>query len=329
MSIETSATAMATQQHSAHVDRELQKQKVAKLFKLAEKYGVIKKGWTCINYMQHAAERHGWESTCISGPKGTLKSNLLMQHGYAIYGDMNLVREHLITNQKKLLELMEKAIDNEICIPWVGVDDIAALFPKSLYFTHRKLYSKLQAAWETSRTVFANFEFSCVLKRKVAGFILEDITGDIKTYNPVFVGDTPIKCHYDYRRWLWLRNIKDPTTDIAKLITVEDIPFPATPDAFKFDKELSTGIYYAGGKPFKGEDFFVNHAKLPGLPTEDFKVYWDQRLSIAKESFRDFASILDEKPKEKESKAKLTPEERSAQAFKAAQARWNNEHTQE
>ena len=321
------AITQAVAQHQNNIDKELQKIKVAKLFQLAEKYGVIKRGWTCINYMQHAAERHGWESTCISGPKGTMKSNLLMQHGLAIYGDMNLVREHLITNQKRLLELMEKAIEKEICIPWVGVDDIAALFPKSLYFTHRKLYSKLQAAWETSRTVFANFEFSCVLKRKVAGFILEDITGDIKTYNPIFVGDTPIKCHYDYRRWLWLRNLKDPTTDIAKLITVEDIPFPATPDAFKIDKQLSTGTYYAGGKPYIGQDFFLNHAKLPGLETSDFKIYWNERLNIAKESFSDFASILEDAPK-KTDKQKLTPEQRSEQATKAAQARWGNKQAE-
>ena len=312
-------TAVMTEtEHHRAVNKELHKLKVAKLFRLAQKYGVVQNGWSCINYMQHAAQRHGWESTCISGPKGTLKSNLLMQHGLAIYGDMNTVREHMVTNQKKLLELMQKAIDKEICIPWVGVDDIAALFPKSLYFTHRKLYSKLQAAWETSRTVFANFEFSCVLKRKVAGFILEDITGDIKCYNPIFVGDTPIKCHYDYRRWLWLRNIKDPTTDIAKLITVEDIPFPATPEAFTIDKELSAGTFYCGGKAYKGEDFFKNVAMLPGLSTSDFKVYWSERLNIAKESFRDFVSILEDTP----TKRKLTVEERSRIAKENGSGKW-------
>lgn len=313
--LETPQTTVAETQHHASVDKELHKLKVAKLFRLAEKYGVIHRGWSCIDYMKYAAMRHGWESTCISGPKGTLKSNLLMQHGLAIYGNMNEVRAHLVTNQKKLLQLMEYAITNEICIPWVGVDDIAALFPKSLYFTHRKLYSKLQASWETSRTVFANFEFSCVLKRKVAGFILEDITGDIKCYNPVFVNDTPIKCHYDYRRWLWLRNLKDPTTDIAKLITVEDIPFPATPEALNWDKELSTCTYYSGGQAYKGADFFINKAKLPGIVTSDFKLYWNERLAIAKESFHDFVSILDDT---KVKQSKLPKTETSSMAVNEA-----------
>lgn len=313
---------------SDHIRKETQKPKVAKLFKMAEKYGVITPGWSCIDYMRWAAQRHGWESTCISGPKGTLKSNLLIQHGLAIYGNIETVRDHLVTNKKKLLDLMQYAIENEICIPWVGVDDIAALFPASLYFTHRKLYSKLQGAWETSRTVFANFEFSCVLKKKVASFILEDITADIKCYKPVFVNDTPIKCHYDYRRWLWMRSVKDPTRDIAKLITVEDIPYPATPDAFKIDKELSTGTFISGGKEYKGLDFFQNRACLHGVSTEDFKVYWNERLNIAKDSFKDFTSIMEE-PDPKQAKVKLTPEQRHEQAIKAANTRWNKNNSED
>lgn len=291
------------------ISREIRKAKVAKLFKNAVKYGVIKKGWSCVDYMRYANERNGWESTCISGPKGTLKSNLELQHGYSIFQDMNLVRKHFVTKRKQLVDLMQYAIDNEISIPWVGVDDIGALFPKSLYFTHRKLYSKLQSSWETVRTVMNNFEFSCVIKRKVAGFILEDITGDIKTYDPIFVGKTPIKGHYDYRRWLWLRNLKDPTTDIAKLIQVEDTVFPATPEAFKIDKELSTGTYYINGQPCKGKDYFETQLHLIGLPTPDFKSYWGNRLALAKESFHEFASIMEDKKIDE--KPKLSPEERS------------------
>jgi hypothetical protein len=289
-----------------HIQRELQKAKAAKLFRIAEKYGVIHRGWSCVDYMRFANKRHGWESTCVSGPKGTMKSNLLMQHGLAIYGNMDAVRDHFVTTRKKLLDLIENAINNEICMPWVGVDDIAVLFPKSLYFTHRKMYSKLQSAWETVRTVMANFEFTCVIKRKVAGFILEDITADVKCYDPIFVNDTPIKCHADYRRWLWLRNLKDPTTDIAKLITVEDIPFPATPDAFKIDPELKSGIFYSGGEKYIGEDFFKNRACLCGIETGDFKKYWTDRLGLAKTSFHEFASILEE-PAPKQKRLPLEP----------------------
>jgi len=293
------------------INREVQKAKVAKLFQTAIKYGVIRPGWSCIDYMFYAAKHHGWESTCISGVKGTLKSNLLLQHGNAIYKNMNETKAHFVTKRKQLLNLMEYAIENEISIPWIGVDDIAALFPKSLYFTHRKMYSKLQASWETVRTVMNNFEFSCVIKRKVAGFILEDITGDIKCYNPVFLDHSDgrsecVKGHYDYRRWLWLRNIKDPTTDIAKLIAVEDIPFPATPDALQYDPELKEGTFYSGGNKYKGADFFLNHACLTGIYESDFKQYWNERLNLAKHSFHDFASILEDADS-KQSKTKEKP----------------------
>jgi len=278
------------QDRQDRVAHELRKGKVARLFALAEKYGVIKRGWSCIDYMRDSVKNYGWESTCISGPKGTAKSNLMLQHGKAIYGDMQKTKKFTVTKRKELLDHMEYAIDNELRIAWIGVDDIAALFPKSLYFTHRKLYSKLQATWETVRTVMNNFEFSCTLKNKVASFILQDITGDIKCYNR----KGEIKSHYDYQRWLWLRSIKDPTQDIAKLIRVEDIPFPLIPEAFSLDASLRTAKYYCGGKEYVGEDFFRNKAKLTGISREDFKDYWNNRLGLAKESFKDFKDIFEE-----------------------------------
>jgi hypothetical protein len=282
------------------MSRELRKKKIQRLFQFAEKYGVIKRGWSCIDYMFDAVKNMGWESTCISGPKGTAKSNLMLQHGKAIYGDITTARGHVVVKRKQLLDHMEYAIDNELRIPWEAVDDIGAIFPKSLYFTHRKLYSKLQSAWETTRTVFNCFEFSCTLKRKVAGFIMEDITGDIKTYNRC--GD--LKSHYDYRRWLWMRNLKDPTSDIAKLISIEDIAFPLIPEAFELDKTFTTQKYYIGGIEYAGEAFYREHAMLTGISREEFKGYWNDRLEIAKVSFKDFKDILEEpEPKQK----KLTP----------------------
>jgi hypothetical protein len=168
--------------------------------------------------------------------------------------------------------------------------DIAALFPKSLYFTHRKLYSKMQSSWETVRTVMNNFEFSCTLKNKVASFILADITGDIKCYNR----SGEVKSHYDYQRWLWLRSIKDPTRDVPKLIRIEDIPFPLIPEAFELDSSLKSGKFYSGGKEYKGIDFFKKHACLTGIERSDFKEYWNRRLNLAKSSFREFTSIFEE-----------------------------------
>lgn len=314
------------------INKELQKSKVARLFAQAIKYGIIRPGWTATDYMIYAAEHNGWESTGISGTKGTLKSNLLIQHGLAIYQNIATVRKYFVTRKKTLLDLLWYAIDNELTIPWLAVDDIAALFPKSLYFTHRKMYSKLQSAWETVRTVMHNFEFSCVIKKKVATFIMEDTTGDIKTYDAVWMdhpvsGAKPevIKSHYDYRRWMWLRSLKDPTKDIAKLIAVEDIPFPATPHALANDPEFNCDArFHCGGIEYRGKQaqaFYRDRVRLRGLDPQLFSQYWDDRLKLTKDSFSDFASILDE-PVHPEPKQKLTPEQRSEQASNAAKARW-------
>jgi hypothetical protein len=101
------------------ISNELRKSKVAKLFKLASKYGVMQPGWSCIDYMRKAVKDMGWESTCISGPKGSAKSNLMLQHGKAIYGTMELVNKYTVTERPQLFSLMQEAIDNERRIAWI------------------------------------------------------------------------------------------------------------------------------------------------------------------------------------------------------------------
>jgi len=281
--------------------------KIKKLLDIAQKYGVVKKGWTAADYMREAVKNYGWESTAITGPKGSAKSNLLMQRGFSIYENWDEVQHHTITTREPFMDLLEKAIEEQVRIPWVGVDDIATIFPKSLYFTDRKLYSELQSSWETLRTVMSNFDFTATRKNKVATFITNDITGDIITYNR----HGEIIAHYDYRRWLWLRNLKDPTEMVAKLIAIEDIPFPLTPDSFKLDKVLREGEFIVGGVSYKGERFFIKKARLTGVPRTEFVKYWNNRLTLASDAYHRFKKII-EKTKRKEEKQPLTAAERSA-----------------
>lgn len=294
--------------------------KVKRFFDLAVKYGVVKRGWTATDYMRHAVKNFGWESVGITGPKGTAKSNLLMQRGFSIYGKWEIVRRHIITEREPFLDLLEEAIEEQNRIPWVGVDDIATLFPKSLYFTDRKLYSELQSAWETLRTIMSNFDFTATRKNKVATFITNDITGDCITYNRR--GD--LLSHYDYRRWLWLRNLKDPTEMVAKLIAVEDVPFPLTPEAFAISKELSEGEFIVGEVVFRGESFFKDKSRMMGVPRQEFKDYWENRLGLASNAYHRFKDIIEEtKRKEKKKKKGETEAEISAKARKASLARWS------
>lgn len=289
------------------IEKTARRAKIKKLMDIAVKYGVVKRGWTASDYMRDAVEQMGWESTAITGPKGTCKSNLLMQRGFSIYQDWDIVREHTVTESQQFMTLLETAIEEKVRIPWVGVDDIATIYPRSLYFTDRKLYSELKSSWETVRTVMSNFDFTATRKNKVASFITEDITGDIITYNR----QGEIIGHYDYRRWLWLRSLKDPTEMVAKLIAIEDIPFPLTPDSFKLDKILREGEFIVAGQIYKGEEFFKQKARLMGVPRPEFVKYWDNRLALARNSYHRFKKIIEATQRRKELglKETLTPSE--------------------
>ena len=284
------------------IDRISRQAKVKRFLDLAVKYGVVKRGWTAVDYMKDAVKNYGSENTGITGPKGSAKSNLLMQRGYAIYEDWDLVREHTITELEPFLSLMENAIAERTRIPWVGVDDIATIFPRSLYFTDRKLYSELKSAWETTRTVLSNFDWSATRKNKVASFITDDITGDIITYDR----RGEIVAHYDYRRWLWLRDLKDPNEMVAKLIAVEDVPFPLTPDSFKISPILREGTFNSGGVEYHGEEYFRDRLRLCGLPRAEFVKYWDKRLGLADNSFHRFKKTIAEAIVKKQAKNALS-----------------------
>lgn len=283
-------TQVAVEVPQQRIMAELRKRKVAKLFQIAEKYGVVKRGFTAIDYLLDAIKNYGWESTAIIGLKGHGKSNLMLQRGLAIYQDRTALKQHTVTRREQFLDLMEGAIDSKTRIPWMGVDDIATIFPSSLYFTHRKIYSELKSDWETVRTAVNCFDFTCTRKNKVALFILEDITGDIICYNRI----SDILSHYDYRRWLWLRSLKDPTRMVAKLICIEDIPFPLTPDAFRISKVLREGKFIVGGTEYVGEAFYAERARLTGISRIDFNEYWDERLDLAQQAWKRFRKIVEE-----------------------------------
>ena len=260
--------------------------KARKLLEFAIKYGVVKLGWTATDYMRYAIENYGWESTGITGLKGSAKSNLLIQRGYAIYKDYKKVFAYMFTTIDHFLALLETAIETKQRIPWTGGDDIATLFPRSLYFTDRKLYSELKSAWETTRTIISNFDWTATRKNKVASFITDDITGDIITYNRV--GD--LYAHFDYRRWLWQRDFKDPNEMKAKLIAIEDTRFPLTPDALLHDSLTGT-TYLICGVVYSGKDYF-ERADLGGVTRDSFIDYWDHRLELANASYKKFKKII-------------------------------------
>ncbi len=194
-------------------------------------------------------------------------------------------------------------LDTHERIPYLGIDDIGAHFPSSMYFTDRKLYSHLKASWETLRTKINCLDFTVTRKNKVADFILEDITGDMICFDR----RGEVLSHYDYQRWMWLRDLKNPKRMIARLIRVEMIPFPLLPESFDLCAELKTGKYVCGGKVYEGEAFFKERACLTGVPREEFVTYWENRLALADKATADFR--IDLEIEEEERKLKLAKRE--------------------
>jgi hypothetical protein len=281
------------------IAQQLAKPKVSKLFSQALKYGIIQLGWSGVDYLRASKDNYGWESTAICGIKSSAKSNLMLQRGYAIYQDWETVKKYTITEKEQLLEVLE--IKDRI--PWLGIDDIAAHFPSSMYFTDRKLYAHLKSSWETLRTKFNNLDFTVTRKNKVADFILDDISGDIICYDR----RGEILSHYDYQRWFWIRDYKNPKRMIPKIIRVEEIPFPLLPESFDLCAELKTGKYLVGGEWYEGEKFFRERACLIGVPRQEFIDYWEHRLHLADRATGEFKADLE--IEEQERKLKMAKRE--------------------
>jgi len=276
---------------------------VRKLFQASVRYGVLHLGYSLVDYLRHAIDNYGWECIPIGGVKGEAKSNLLLQTGYAIFEDWDAVHEYTVMEPEDFLNILDQRGRH----PWVGWDDITAHLPRSLYFTDRELWAELQKNWALYRTKMNCFVCTAPRKNRIATFILEDITGDIICFNRVGLD---IKSHFDFQRWMWQRDLKDPKSMVARPIQVESIPFPLTPDAWKIDKEMQAQKIRIDGVTYSGADFYEK-VSLMGVPRREFKKYWKRRIELADKASADFRELLGMRTKKENPKVK------------AANARWD------
>ena len=124
---------------------------------------------------------------------------------------------------------------------------------------------------------------------------------------------------------------------IAKLIAIEDVPFPLIPEALTHDKEITDHETIIGGKPWKGADFFIHKIRLTGISREEFIKYWNERLDITKTAYGEFEDLMKEREEEQkkleEKKVQIKPIEdtpeakdgRSKLAKELAMRRWHPE----
>jgi len=220
--------------------------------------GYIVEGWYIEDYCRDAIENHGWESLCIWGPKGSLKSNLMLQLGYLIYKDWDLVLNHVVFRPRDFIRITE----GEGRIPCIMWDDIGVHLPRTLYFTDRKLWSRLKSNWDAFRPKLSVFLCTTPRKEKVASFIIDDLSGEVLLGKRV--GEVLIN-KYDFQRWLWQFDFIKPTKSRFSMVQVEKEPLPGTP-------KLSYGL----------KDKLER--VLPGIPTDVFQRYYAERIELANEA---------------------------------------------
>jgi len=290
---------------------------VKKLFGAAVRYGVVHLGYTFVDYLRHAIDNFGWECVPIGGVKGEAKSNLLLQSGYAIFKDWETVHEYTVMEPEDFLNILDQRGRH----PWVGWDDITAHLPRSLYFTDRELWAELQKNWALYRTKMNCFVCTAPRKNRIATFILEDITGDIICFNRVGLD---IKSHYDFQRWMWQRDLKDPKRMVARPVQVESIPFPLTPGAWKIDKEMQAQKMTVNGETYRGGDFYEK-VSLTGVPRKEFRKYWKRRIALADKASASFRELLGMRNKKKQPPP--PPSEVSEAGRKLVSKRWHKNDT--
>lgn len=260
------------------------------IFSSAIKLGVVRPGETLVEYLRYAINNYGWECIPIGGKKGDAKSNLLLQCGYSIYENWEAVHQHTVMEPESFLNLLEDSFHHRI--PFVGWDDITVHLPRSLYFTDRDLWAELQKNWASYRTKMNCFMCTAPRKDRIASFVLEDITGDVICYDRI----KDIKSHYNFNRWMWQRDFKDPKNMRAAPLQIEDIAYPLIPGAIEIDKELQKKIV-VGGVAYSGREFYPQ-VGLTGVPRKEFKKYWARRLELADKAVMNFRKLLERRKPE-------------------------------
>jgi len=241
----------------------------------AQQKGFYEPGWMIEDYLRNAPNQYRWECNPIWGIKGSYKSNRLMKWLYVVYGDWKLVHKYMVIQPLEFTELLKE----KGRIPMIGWDDIAGWFDSQLYFENRSLYTRIKRCWTLMRTKLNVFMATIPRKDELPGFILRDINAEVFC-SPAMT--------YDYNRWTWRLNYKDPEKVVKKPINIcEDEPFD-----------------------------------IMEVPKVEFEKYWKRRIELADIASHDLVSVLEEAfedPPEPTEEEKL----RSEAGRNLVNLRWN------
>lgn len=191
----------------------------------AEELGILKPHWRFIDYCLDAAPNQKWLSAIIWGEKGNGKSDLLLQHGYAVFHGFDAeieteggfkqgiiqnwrdveawktTLEHIVFRPRDFDTVLDRALEQRKRLSWVGWDDINIHLPRSMYSTDRKRWEAYSTSWEGMRSNFSIFECTAPRKDKVASFVLADMSWDILCSG---------RQATEYSRWYWDKDFYEP-----------------------------------------------------------------------------------------------------------------------
>ena len=149
-----------------------------KVIQLAIKFGIIKIGYNLEDYLREAVETGGYETANIWGIQGSGKSTRMLQMGYWIYGDWDVVLKSLVFKPADFVERL-KAIPKGNRTPCLLWDDIGVHYTSSTFRTDIKQYEAIDSAWAAIRTKVNVIIMSIPLIDRLAKNIKDNITLEI------------------------------------------------------------------------------------------------------------------------------------------------------
>lgn len=182
------------------------------IYKLAEAYGSIKKGYTLEDYFIEAVKTGGYETALVWGVQGGGKSSRMLQMGYWIYKDWDVVLDNVIFKPSEFVNRLQSTPKAKRipCLLW---DDIGVHYTSSTFKTDIMQYQAIDAAWAAIRTKCNVIIMTIPLIDRLAKNIKDNITFE------VFIGRNQLEA---IRRIFHLPGMRGSESGYFKLV-VEDI----------------------------------------------------------------------------------------------------------
>ena len=186
-----------------------------RIYQIAKAFGLIHEGWTLQEYLLDAVKNQGYETVYIWGQQGSGKSSRMLQMGYWVYQDWDLVLKNIVFKPSEFVKRLRKVPKGKRipCLLW---DDIGVHYTSSTFKTDIKQYEAVDAAWAAIRTKCNVIVITSPLIDRLAKNVKDNITFE------VFIGKNQMEM---IRRIIRLPGIEKMESNLFKYIIERVRPF--------------------------------------------------------------------------------------------------------